>query len=284
MKIFLSSTCYDLKDLRAEVEAFLINKGHELLLSDRENFPVTLDVHRHDVCINNVSKCDLLILVVDSRFGAPYYKNNDISITWAEFNAALNAGKKIMPFVRREIFNERRTCNHNLKLGNNFSPAFAEDIRVFKLIDEIQKHEGGYWIEQFDNSINIKSRLENLYETNHSFLNTEEKSYKAIYDPGNIPVSAISGSTATFIKKYVTQDTSLNSEIIDKAIKMLPEKLSTWGEVLGFESIPVSNDYYNFIPLKNTGDEGEVLVGMSPTALGDAVRKELLDVNRNVKK
>lgn len=51
MKIFISSTCYDLTDLRAEVESFLINKGHELLVSNRADFPVDIGVHRHEVCI-----------------------------------------------------------------------------------------------------------------------------------------------------------------------------------------------------------------------------------------
>lgn len=115
MKIFLSSTCYDLVDVRAELERFLEQKGHELLLSDRANFPVDVGLHRHDVCINNVKLADLFILIVDGRFGAPYYKDKNLSITWAEFNEALNTGLKIIPFVRKDVFNERQTYNHNKK-------------------------------------------------------------------------------------------------------------------------------------------------------------------------
>jgi hypothetical protein len=284
MKIFLSSTCYDLVDIRAELERFLKEKGHELLLSDRATFPVEIGIHRHDVCINNVQNSDLFILIVDRRFGAPYYKDSSLSITWAEFNEALRAGRKIIPFVREDIFNERQSYHHNRKKGNSFEPFFADTTRVFDLIDDIQKHEGGFWIEQFKNSVEIKDRLENLIETGHSLLNVGPQPSTTYYD--QIPLTEVSGSTASFITKFVSKDKveAINEELLDKAIGSIPEGTKPFGEILGFEQIPGGNDYYYFRPLRNSGDEGEIIIGITPTALGDAVRKELLDLKTNLKK
>ncbi|MHB1106147.1 MAG: DUF4062 domain-containing protein [Lutibacter sp.] len=284
MKIFLSSTCYDLVDIRAELERFLTSKGHELLLSDRATFPVELGVHRHDVCINNVQLCDLFIIIVDGRFGAPYYKDKNYSITWAEFNEAIRKERKIIPFVRKDVFNERQSYHHNLKKGNSFEPFFADSIRVFDLIDDIQKHEGGFWIEQFENSVEIKDRLENLIETGHSFLNVGPQPSISYYD--QIPLTAVSGSTASYITKFVAQDKVdvLNEELLDKAISSIPEGTRPFGEILGFEQIPGANDYFYFRPLRHSGDEGEIIIGITPTALGDAVRKELIDLKSNLKK
>lgn len=284
MKIFLSSTCYDLVDIRAELEKFLTEKGHELLLSDRASFPVEIGVHRHDVCINNVQNSDLFILIVDGRFGAPYYKDKSLSITWAEFNEAVRTEKKIIPFVREDIFNERQSCHHNLKKGNSFEPFFADTTRVFDLINEIQKHEGGFWIEQFKNSVEIKDRLENLIETGHSLLNVKPQLITSYYDP--IPLSEVSGSTASYITKFVSKDKveAINEELLDKAISSIPEGTKQFGEMLGFEQIPDGNDYYYYRPLRHSGDEGEIIIGISPTALGDAVRKELIDLKINLKK
>lgn len=286
MRIFLSSTCYDLQDLRAEVEAFLKGKGHELLLSDRANFPVDVNKHRHDVCVDNVAACEVFVLVIDGRFGAPYYKNPDISITWAEFKEALANGKKIIPFVRSQVFNERQSCRHNQKQGNSFSPFFAEDLRVFDFIDEIQKHEGGYWIQQFENSVQVKERLENLYETNHSLLNVVNGPVLATFSDNNIPLSNVSGSTASYITKFVSGEKvdHLTEDLIDKALSSLPKGVTPWGELLGHEQIPGPTDYYYFRPLFPAGDEGEVFVGISPTALGDAVRKELEDLKHKISK
>lgn len=283
MKIFLSSTCYDLVDIRAELEKFLKEKGHELLLSDRTIFPVEIGMHRHDVCINNVKKSDLFIIIVDRRFGAPFCKDSSISITWAEFNEAIRTRRNIIAFVREEVFIERQSFNHNIKKGNSFQPFFADTTRVFELIDEIQKHEGGFWIQQFKNSVEIKDRLENLIDTGHSLLNVKTQPNITYYD--KIPLTKISVSAASFITKFVSKDNveSIDEELLDKAIASIPEGTKAFGEILGFEQIPGANDYYYFRPISHSGDDGELIIGITPTALGDAVRKELVDLKTNLK-
>lgn len=282
MKVFLSSTCYDLADLRAEVEKFLMDKGHQLLLSDRANFQVEASKHRHDVCVENVAHADLLILVLDSRYGAPYYKDDTISITWAEFRKAIEENRKIIAFVRRDIFNERQSCRHNQKLGNNYSPFFADNIKTFDFIDEIQKNEDGIWIEIFENSVQVKERLDNLHETQHSVINEEVIEIQTI--DNHVPLTQVSGSTASYITNYITDDSVeyIDKEIAEKAIGSLPEKTGVWGEILGFEQVPGPNDYYYFQPLRHSGDEGEIIVGISPTALGKSVRKELEDILKSI--
>ena len=154
------------------------------MLSDRDDFQIEMGVHRHDVCIENVGKCDYFILVIDSRYGAEYYKDKTTSITWAELREAIRTKRKAVAFVRREIFNERQTCRHNQKLGNPFAPFFVDNIKTFVLIDEVQKSDTGIWIQQFDSSINIKERLE-----------------KELTYPGQIAVTVIRETRAVDIAK-----------------------------------------------------------------------------------
>ncbi len=283
MKIFLSSTCYDLKDLRAEVENFLLAKGHQLLLSDRANFPHFIGTHRHDICIENVETCDLFILVIDSRYGAPYYKDQNISITWAEFREAIRSKRKIIAFVRQEVYNERQSCRRNQKKGNTFEPAFADNIKTFDLIDEVQRYEDGVWMQPFDNSVQVKEKLESIYETKHSLLNEE---YTTVEVSSNeIPLTALSGSTATFLTKNTALGNvkTINAEIIQSAIDKIPASTQPWGEVLPSEPIlNYSNDFYYFFPLRPSGDEGEMVMGISPTALGRSIRSELLDLLKKI--
>jgi len=283
MTIFISSTCYDLKDLRAEVEKFLFDKGHSLLLSDRANFPHPLGIHRHDICIQNAGKCDLFVLVIDSRFGALYYKDHNISITWAEFNEAIKTSRKIIAFVRQEVFNERQSCRHNQRKGNLFDPFFVDNIKTFDLIDEVQKHGDGIWMQPFENSVQIKEKLENIHDTKHSLINKEEPQLDLSLS--EIPLDVLSGSTASFIvKNYdLGESKTINAEILQSAIDKIPENVQTWGEILGSEPIPnYSNDFFYFFPLRHSGDEGEMIIGVSPTALGRSVRNELKGVLKKI--
>lgn len=276
MTIFLSSTCYDLTDLRAEVEKFLIDKGHSLLLSDRNSFPVDIKKHRHDVCIENVNQCDFFVLVIDSRYGAPYYKDSTISITWAEFREAMRTKRPSIALVRREIFNERQSCRHNQKLGNLFEPFYADNIKTFDLIDEVQKNEGGIWMQPFDNSLNVKEKLENIYATKHSLLNPNE--FQLEISSSEIPITTLSGSTVTFITTNypIGENNNVSAEILQSAIDKIPENVKPSGEILGFESIPdYTNDFFYFFPLQQSGDEDEMIACVSPTALGRSVRNEL---------
>ena len=281
MTIFLSSTCYDLTDLRAEVGKFLIEKGHTLLLSDRNNFPVEMGKHRHDVCIDNVGKCDLFILVIDSRYGADYYKEPSISITWAEFREAIRTKRQAIALVRREVFNERQTCRKNQKLKNPFVPFYADNIKIFDIIDEIQKNENGIWMQPFDNSIDVKETLENIYATKHSPLNVNKS--KLEISTNEITLTSLSGSSASFITTNFELEgkKELSPEILKSAIDKIPENVTGYEKILGSEQIPdYSNDFYYFFPLRSSDTDEEIVV--SPTVLGRSVRNELIGALKKI--
>lgn len=216
MIAFLSSTCYDLSDLRAEIESFLSSKKYTLLLSDRADFPLSPGTHRHDVCIENVKRCDLFILVIDGRFGGSYYKDSTISITWAEFREAAKNKKKIIAFVRRTVFDERQLYKLNLKQGITITPNYTKDSRVFYFIDEVQTHPDGIWCQPFDNSVQLKEMLNNLYETD-SIL---------VVNRSNIKSGINSSKSAIIIlelekikEEYFNANSSEHYNIIDKLTK-----------------------------------------------------------------
>jgi len=68
-KILISSTCYDLKEIRNQLDRFLKTIGHEPVLSDKNDIFYDPDSHTHTSCIEAVSKCDMVIFVIGGRFG-----------------------------------------------------------------------------------------------------------------------------------------------------------------------------------------------------------------------
>lgn len=274
MNIFLSSTCYNLVDLRAEVEKFITENGHTPMLSDRDNFPIPLGKHRHDICIENVNLCDIFLLVIDNRYGAPYYKDSSISITHAEFNEAVRLGKKIIVFTRKNIFNERQSFIKNHSPEKPYIPAYTDNIKTFELIDETQKNVNGYWNQYFEDSPQLKGQLRTILESEFKSTQTEKDKAKSTI---GIKIDSLSGLTTNYLvtKFGIKVDEIIPDDIFLKAYNSIPEKMVTFGEILGFEQMPTGDDYVYFTPLRHTGNEGEMIVGISPTAYGKAVREEI---------
>lgn len=163
--IFISSTCYDLADIRSELAFFLKNYGKKVLWSESPDFPVDFYTHSHDICLDNVKKSDQLILIIDKRYGGIYagnkYPKENISITQYEVKIAMEMQIPIITFVRNTVWTERAIYKHNLKKEIKISPFYVDSIKVFELIDFIL-HSKSNWIYQFENSLDLKLKLKTI--------------------------------------------------------------------------------------------------------------------------
>ena len=69
LRVFVSSTCYDLSVLRSQLRVFIKNMGHEPIMSDYGDVLYDPRIHTHTSCVDEVRNCDVLVLIVGSRFG-----------------------------------------------------------------------------------------------------------------------------------------------------------------------------------------------------------------------
>jgi Domain of unknown function (DUF4062) len=112
---FLSSTIYDFKDLRSSLKFYLEQQGFTVLASEFNDFPKPLDTHSYEACIQTLEKADYFILLIGSRVGGWFNKQERISITQQEYREAyklhLANRIKIITFVRYDVwqFREQRT-------------------------------------------------------------------------------------------------------------------------------------------------------------------------------
>jgi hypothetical protein len=129
---FISSTIYDFKDLRSALKFYLEEQGCKVMASEFNDFETSLDAHSYDECLETIKSADYFILLIGSRVGGWYDKENRISITQREYSEAYElqkAGKiKIFNFVRSEIW--------NLKDNQKELEKYLESISLDKSVKE----------------------------------------------------------------------------------------------------------------------------------------------------
>ena len=69
LRIFVSSTCYDLGVIRSELRPFISSMGYEPIMSDYSDILYDPRSHTHDSCIKEVPNCDMVLLVIGQRYG-----------------------------------------------------------------------------------------------------------------------------------------------------------------------------------------------------------------------
>jgi hypothetical protein len=102
-KVFISSTYYDLKQIRSDLSDFIENSlGFQFLKSEHSSFPVNPDIDTIENCKEQVGNCDIMVLIIGGRYGyIPIGEKK--SVTNIEYLTAKINHKPIYIFVYREI-------------------------------------------------------------------------------------------------------------------------------------------------------------------------------------
>lgn len=165
-RVFISSTCYDLSEVRDRLVAFCNSFGFETTLSERGDVFYHPDLHTHEACVGEVSNCQLFILIIGGRFGGKYIIDPKKSITNAEFLAARELGIPVFTFIKQGVLNDHNVYQRNKKED------FAEKINypsiekqehaksIFSFIDEVRlsKSNNGFFDFVFAKDIEILLR------------------------------------------------------------------------------------------------------------------------------
>lgn len=162
MKVFLSSTCYDLNVLRSQIRNFIINLGYEPYMSEYSEIVFDPRLHTHLSCVQEVPNTDMLILIIGSRFGGKavpdaltiidfdkvnslsnnneFLKGKDnLSITQLEVMKAIEVGIPIFTFVENKVLHDHSVYEKNKTkdfLMDIEFPSFSEKPEVAKYVFE----------------------------------------------------------------------------------------------------------------------------------------------------
>jgi len=149
-KIFVSSTCFDLEQIREDLRKNILEMGHEPILSELPTFSVLPDLDTLSNCKRNVKEnSDIFILIIGGKRGSidPASKKSIVNI---EYDIAVQNHKDVFVFVDERVYNLLEVWHTNKEA--DFS-SVVEDSYVFEFIESIKNNKR--WIFTFKKADNI---------------------------------------------------------------------------------------------------------------------------------
>lgn len=192
LRVFISSTCYDLAQIRQDLSEAIISWGHKPLMSESISFPVNPALSNEENCIRTVrDEADIFVLIIGSRYG--FKSNSDKSITNIEYQTAVEKGIPIYTFTYKQIVSIFPVWVKNPDA--DFSDV-VDDNRIFEFIRDV-RFKSNKWNYQFENANDIINTLREQLSILFKYtLKTQHK-----YD--NVGIPSIQGNVSATAYRYL---------------------------------------------------------------------------------
>jgi hypothetical protein len=155
-RVFVSSTYYDLKSLRADLEHFIKEKGYDSILNERGNIPYTKELAPEDACYREIESCDILVSIIGGRRGSNS-NAEQYSISQMELKTAIDQNKQVYVFVDRDVSSEYRTYLKNK--GSTLKWAAVDDVGIYEFLEEVYALPNNNAVMAFETSHEIVALL-----------------------------------------------------------------------------------------------------------------------------
>ncbi|WP_447508305.1 DUF4062 domain-containing protein [Acinetobacter lactucae] len=176
LRVFVSSTCYDLSVIRSQLRIFIQNLGHEPFMSDYSDLLYDPRTHTHTSCVDEVGAADVVVLIIGSRFGGKVVpdalagfdfeilkkesrsieslkKQENLSITQLEILKAVQSDIPIYTFIDAGVMHD-----HSLYEKNKDNPIIREI-----LFPSIEKPHTALFIFEFINFLRHRTKGNSVY-------------------------------------------------------------------------------------------------------------------------
>jgi hypothetical protein len=166
-RVFISSTHFDLKHVRARLEGFVESLGYEPVLSENGTITYSPDAAPADSCYRDAASADIFVVIIGGRYGSStkqaarnqrdFYKRYE-SVTRGEYEAALASNVPIYILVDRDVYSEFETFQKNRE-SKRIKYAFVDSVNIFYFIEAILAQRGNNPLYKFSEVSEIENWL-----------------------------------------------------------------------------------------------------------------------------
>lgn len=167
-RVFISSTFYDLRHIRATLEGFIERLGYEAVLSEKGKIAYDPDLPLDESCYREASRADIFVLIIGGRYGSPASEENvEVgpgfyaryeSITKKEYEAAVARDIPAYVLIDKTVLTEFETFKKN-RNRTDVEYAHVESVNVFRLVEDILGRSRNNPIHQFERHAEIEEWL-----------------------------------------------------------------------------------------------------------------------------
>ena len=173
-RVFISSTYYDLKQTRENLDQFLTGLGYDTVRNEHGDIPYGNKEELEKYCYKEVNNIDIFVSIIGGRFGSEA-KDSEWSISNEELRTAINRGKQVYIFIEKSVDNEYETYLLN-KDNASTKYKYVDNVKIYQFLEEIHKLTTNNNIKTFDSSSEIQDYLKEQFAgLFQSFLESSAK-------------------------------------------------------------------------------------------------------------
>ena len=156
-RVFVSSTYYDLRTVRDDLDRFIREVGYEPVRHERGHISYGKDDRPEEYAYREIDFCDIVICIVGGRFGTTS-SDGTSSITQKELKSAVERGKQVYVFVDDSVHHEHRHYLANKAvLGVRY--VSVDNPKIHEFLEEVYALPKGNPIFPFSVSADITRLL-----------------------------------------------------------------------------------------------------------------------------
>jgi hypothetical protein len=165
-RVFVSSTYYDLKIIREDLDRFISTLGYEPVRHERGHVSYGREDKPEAYAYKEIEFCDIVVSIVGGKYGTTS-SDQIYSISQTELKRAIDLGKQVYIFVENGVLSEFKYYQLNKDLvGVQYSA--VNDKRVYSFLEEIYALPKGNPIFSFETSqdltIILREQLAGLFQ------------------------------------------------------------------------------------------------------------------------
>ena len=161
-RVFISSTCYDLRYIRENLKYFIKTLGYEPVLSEEGSIYFDPTLSTQDSCLREVPSCQLFVLIIGGRFGESY-KHTGVSITNVEYREAVKSKIPIFALVDNSVHSEyfvyQKNKNNPEINGDKIVYPSVDSAKIFDFIEEVRRNSVNNALVPFSDFSDIEAYL-----------------------------------------------------------------------------------------------------------------------------